>query len=56
MSSLEYTLEDGKTISLDKVSERILNITIQKDGKLIDDIMMDIHMLTDIALNGRKND
>lgn len=54
MSSLEYTLDDGKTISLDKVSERLLNINIQKDGKLVDDIMMDIHMLADIALNDRK--
>lgn len=35
MSSLEYTLEDGK---------------------LVDDIMMDIHMIADIALNGRKKD
>lgn len=30
MSSLEYTLEDGKTISLDKVSERILILPYKK--------------------------
>lgn len=55
MNRLEYTLEDGKTVSLGKVSERILNITIQDNGKLVDDFMMDIHMLAYIVLNHKKD-